>query len=269
MAEFEREYYEQAELWSKDFFDMPAERERVSRTITLIPADVQTILDVGCGNGVFLNSLPDKYQAIGLDSSQEALKHVKTKAIHGDITSLPFEPASFDLVTCLEVLEHIPSTLFEKALTELERVSKRYIIISVPNNQDLDYHLVICPSCRCWFNPNRHVRSFNAKSLKTLFTQFELAELQEIGPIEPYPRYNRYLYAAYRLWKNTPPPSTAVCPQCGYQPSGGELAEDIEVKGLLSYALGLLKPLAKVIWHPQRHRRWLLALYVRKDLGKQ
>ncbi|MGC9574634.1 MAG: class I SAM-dependent methyltransferase [Desulfobacterota bacterium U4-17] len=270
MASYERKYYEQAQIWERDFLTIPIERERITSTIELISSDVRTVLDVGCGNGAFLNSLPSIYQAVGLDFSQEALKYVKTKAVHGDIAALPFEPASFDLVTCLEVLEHLPYETFEKALSELQRVSKKYIIISVPNNEDLDYYLVICPACRCWYNPHRHVRSFDSAKLKTLFEHFALSELKELGPLEPRPQYNRFLYAAYRLWRNAPPPSTAVCPQCGHQSTEGQLSvATAKSDGLLPYALRLFKPFAKAIWRPQWRHRWLLALYVRKDLVEQ
>lgn len=265
MGRYEREYYEQTVLWDKDFQSIPAERERIAKTIELIPPDVRTVLDVGCGNGAFLNALPNKYQAVGLDFSKEALKYVKTKAVHGDITALPFASESFDLVTCLEVLEHLPYKLFDKALFELERVSRKYIIISVPNGEDLDYHLVLCPACRCWYNPYRHVRSFNAQKLKALFGRFELSELKEIGPLVPHPRYNRLLFAAYRLWRNAPPPSTAVCPQCGYQTTESLMSSPPKQHSFLPYALRLIKLPAKVIWHPRRSRRWLLGLYVRRD----
>ncbi len=266
MEAHERKYYDQAALWEKDLLSIPAERERIAATIELISPDVRTILDVGCGNGAFLNSLPNRYEPIGLDSSQEALKYVKTKAIHGDIAALPFESASFDLITCLEVLEHLPCDVFEKALSELQRVSKKYIIISVPNNEDLDYHRVICPMCRCCYNPHRHVRSFDSNKLKTIFQKFMLSELREIGPVEYRPGYNRFLYTIYLLWRNIPPPSTAVCPQCGYQPTGGQLSVvTAKSKGLLFYMLKLLKPLSQIIWRPKWHHRWLLALYIRKS----
>jgi len=267
MTNFERDYYEQSALWEKDFLSIPAERERIIRTIELIPPDVQTILDAGCGNGAFLNSLPDRYQAIGLDFSQEALQYVKSKAIRGDIAALPFEAASFDLVTCLEVLEHLPSPVFEKALSELQRVSKKYIIISVPNDEDLDFALVICPACRCWYNPHRHVRSFSAGKLKTLFERFALSELQEVGPLEPRPQYNRFLYAAYRLWRNASPPSTAVCPQCGYETAESQISGATEQRGFLPYGITLIKMVAKAIWRPRWSHRWLLALYVRNEDG--
>jgi len=267
MNNFKGDYYEQSELWEKDYFSIPEERERIIRTIELIPPDVQTVLDVGCGNGSFLNSLPHKYQAVGLDVSQEALKYVKTKAIHGDIAALPFKSDNFDLVTSLEVLEHLPSGVFERALSELQRVSKKYIIISVPNSEDLDFSLVICPACRCWYNPHYHVRSFDSEKLKILFEHFALSELNEVGPLEQRPRYNRFLYAAYCLWRNAFPPSTAICPQCGYQLTREQLSvATARSGGVFLRALRLLKPFAKLVWRPQWRRRWLLALYIKKGL---
>lgn len=268
MANFESQYYDQADLWNRDLLSIEAERERINTIIELIPSDVRTILDVGCGNGVFLNALPDKYHAIGLDSSQEALKYVKTEAVKGDIAALPFESKSFDLVTCLEVLEHLPFDTFNKAIQELQRVSRKYIIISVPNDQYLDYHLVICPMCRCWYNPYRHVRSFNSEKLKTLFERFVLSELKEIGPFEPRKYYNRYLLAAYRLWRNIYPPSTAVCPQCGYQLIGCRSSGSaIKSGGILFHVSKLVKPFVKIIWRTQWRRRWLLAIYIKKVDG--
>ena len=122
---FEKVYYEQSELWDDDFLNVPVQRQRMAETIALIPADVQTILDTGCGNGVFVNALSSIYQVMGLDLSREALKHVRTEKIQGSIGRLPFDTESFDLVTCLEVLEHLPCETFARALTEIERVAKK------------------------------------------------------------------------------------------------------------------------------------------------
>lgn len=44
-----------------------------------------------------------------------------------------FNENEFDTVLCAEVLEHIPFEYFEKALKELWKVSKRYVIISLPH----------------------------------------------------------------------------------------------------------------------------------------
>jgi len=45
---------------------------------------------VGCGDGRILNRLDGKYECIGLDISNEALKYVKTKKIHDSLENLPF-----------------------------------------------------------------------------------------------------------------------------------------------------------------------------------
>jgi ubiquinone/menaquinone biosynthesis C-methylase UbiE len=51
-----------------------------------------------------------------------------------DVTTLTFADRSFDVVTMLEVLEHIPNT--EEALAEVCRVARRCVIFSVPSKAD-------------------------------------------------------------------------------------------------------------------------------------
>jgi ubiquinone/menaquinone biosynthesis C-methylase UbiE len=53
----------------------------------------------------------------------------------GDIRKLPFKKNAFDLILASEILEHIPYDDVEKALKELHRVTKKYVIISVPYSQ--------------------------------------------------------------------------------------------------------------------------------------
>lgn len=99
----------------------------------------KTILEAGCGEGFILDRL---YKAgvgekrIGIDFSDDAIELAKKERPHldvrkGDIYNIPFKDNSFDLVICCEVLEHLEQP--EKALAELERVTKNYVILSVPN----------------------------------------------------------------------------------------------------------------------------------------
>ena len=100
---------------------------------------VNSILDVGCGEGFTLNRLKEN----GIGKELEGLEYLKDaielgkktypaiKITQGTIYELPYMDNSFDLVLCTEVLEHLDEP--EKALKELVRVSKKYLVISVPN----------------------------------------------------------------------------------------------------------------------------------------
>jgi ubiquinone/menaquinone biosynthesis C-methylase UbiE len=98
------------------------------------------ILDAGCGEGFTLRELhADGVQAamLGADFSHAALAwnraHRMSTAplIMADVCHLPFSPNSFDLVMCLEVLEHVPDAA--SGLSELLRVSRDHVLISVPH----------------------------------------------------------------------------------------------------------------------------------------
>jgi len=261
MMVYKKEYYEQSDFWNRDYLKIPAEKERIKEIIDTIPSDVRSILDVGCGNGAFVNTLsngfPNRFDKIvGLDSSKEALKHVKTEKFNGSIGNLPFRDKNFDLVTCLEVLEHLPQKDFEKGILELQRVSKKYIIITVPNEEDLEHSLVMCPKCYCWFNPYFHIRSFNKNIVHNLFASFKSIKIKEIGPMSEYRSYNRLLLTFYRTWSKSLPPETAICPQCGYQYR--ENSKSLRNKS--SYS-SLFKLLIKLISPIKRKKIWLLVLY--------
>ncbi|RJQ38221.1 class I SAM-dependent methyltransferase [Candidatus Microgenomates bacterium] len=99
----------------------------------------ESILDAGCGEGFTLNKLFEHKigkKLEGIDGSEIAVSIGKKMFPNltlkkGDIYKLPFNENSFDLVICTEVLEHLENP--EKALNEIIRVSKKNIIVSVPN----------------------------------------------------------------------------------------------------------------------------------------
>lgn len=68
------------------------------------------LLDVGCGNGKYLNN--SGTLNIGCDISSGLLKICKSKnfeVIHCDMTQLPFRKQSFDALICIAALHHIVS----------------------------------------------------------------------------------------------------------------------------------------------------------------
>jgi len=100
-----------------------------------------TILDVGCARGDYVTLFKKRgYQTFGLDvlTHQEWQKVRPQLFIQGDAPRLPFPSQSFDTLLAFEILEHIPKP--DLAVQEFSRVSRKNLIISVPNcamNEDL------------------------------------------------------------------------------------------------------------------------------------
>jgi ubiquinone/menaquinone biosynthesis C-methylase UbiE len=102
-------------------------------------AHTARILDVGCGEGFVLERLrprlPD-VETFGLDRDLRALAEARARcpdmmAQVADAHELPYPGQSFDVVLCLEVLEHMDNP--EKVIDELCRVSRGQVLVSVPH----------------------------------------------------------------------------------------------------------------------------------------
>ena len=68
---------------------------RIAKLLALLPSDVQTILDAGCGNGIITNKLIAKYQVTGLDISPAALKYLQCPSVQASVTEIPFPDRSY------------------------------------------------------------------------------------------------------------------------------------------------------------------------------
>jgi 2-polyprenyl-3-methyl-5-hydroxy-6-metoxy-1,4-benzoquinol methylase len=103
------------------------------------PLKIETVLDAGCGEGFTINKLLKENigkKIEGIEYSKEAISfgkklHPNLNIKQASIYDLPYKENFFDLVICTEVLEHLENP--KKALKEMLRVTKKYLIISVPN----------------------------------------------------------------------------------------------------------------------------------------
>ena len=92
------------------------------------------LLDVGCGRlglAGFLDGIP----VVGLDVEPPAETAPNFTFQQGTITNLPFEDQSFPVVSCVDVLEHLPLTARDRAVEELVRVASRAVLIACPHGQ--------------------------------------------------------------------------------------------------------------------------------------
>lgn len=100
-----------------------------------LPADAQ-LLDAGCGSGRELQDLAAYGSVHGIELDPDAAAYATSRGLGevqvGRVEELPWEAGTFDLITCLDVLEHVPDD--RGALIELSRVCKRggWLLATVP-----------------------------------------------------------------------------------------------------------------------------------------
>lgn len=130
------------------------------------------LLDVGCGEGYWLNFLMKTDLDIsGLDISsvrlEVAKRNTKGRDIPlylRDIRYLQFDDEEFDQVTALEVLEHIPE--WKEALSEILRVSSKRVVITVPYKEKIVYET--CKACGIASPHSGHLHSFCEDDFRNL-----------------------------------------------------------------------------------------------------
>ena len=86
----------------------------------ITPLSGQCVLDVGCGGGILADSMARKgADVLGIDLASKALKVARLHALEAETPRVRYReisvedlareaPASFDTVTCMEMLEHVP-----------------------------------------------------------------------------------------------------------------------------------------------------------------
>jgi len=145
---------------------------QLSEILALPKSKVSHILEIGIGIGILRSLIKNyDYRHITLDLDPE-----RKPDLLGDVTKLPFQTKSFDMVCAFEVLEHMPFHFFQPALQEMVRCAKHYVFISLP-----------CPSNHIYFHLRltflqRFFRRFsgNLEFLKLLSTNLPDKNEQEL-----------------------------------------------------------------------------------------
>jgi SAM-dependent methyltransferase len=96
----------------------------------------KNILDVGCGDGYLLNNLETSFPKLGIDLSEKAIMFANAfaKDAKFEIKDLFTLEEKYDLISLIEVLEHIPNDFVKPFMTQvLSLINKDgHFIISVP-----------------------------------------------------------------------------------------------------------------------------------------
>ncbi len=267
---FEKEYYESPKFWENGTITDAANLARISETIAMIPITVNTLLDVGCGNGVFPNKLSGEklnLKITATDRSNEALKYVLTEKFASDISDIPVEDGKYDCVTCLQVIEHLPIGVYEQGLKELARVSNKYIIVSVPFNENVKKNFTQCPKCLAEFNADLHLRSYQLQTIENLFIQHDYVLIKSVNLVKTTNFAGVELYAKFKSLIKPQPKTfdSPVCPICGFK--NDLFKSETHSANMSQNRLGrsLIKKAIKSIWPKvEIPGYWIIALYEKR-----
>ena len=129
------------------------------------------VLDAGCGSGRTLDELADYGEVHGIELDPQAAEAARARRQGevevGRLEELPWDDATFDLITCLDVIEHTPDD--RVTLAELRRVCKPggWLLVTVPAYQAL------------WSlhdDANHHYRRYERATLRSAAARRRLAD---------------------------------------------------------------------------------------------
>jgi len=130
-----------------------------------------SVVDVGIGEGFALERMfPAGTPAVGLEYRHDKALIASEKlpnvaVIRGDAGVLPFPDRSVDLVTSIEVLEHLPG--YEQAVVEMARICRGRLVVSVPWEPWFRLgNLGRGKNVKRWGNDPEHVNFFSPSKLR-------------------------------------------------------------------------------------------------------
>jgi SAM-dependent methyltransferase len=102
----------------------------------VIPLAETSVLDVGCGNGVFTLYLRDRCRSVaGVDFSAHMLSENPCRVlIQGDVAQLPVQSDAYDMCFEANVLHHVESP--RRVVKEMARVARRWVVLLEPNRNN-------------------------------------------------------------------------------------------------------------------------------------
>lgn len=130
-----------------------------------------SILDVGCGTGKIINEIEKLGKVTGLDVEPQALKFCKARGINRLVLAegnfLPFKDETFDLITALNIIEHIADDDgFVKDMHRVCKINGRVILSTSAFNFLWSKHDLV----------NNHKRRYVKREIRDLLGKYFILE---------------------------------------------------------------------------------------------
>lgn len=151
-----------------------------------------SVLDVGCGEGVLVHSWAQRLgerRVVGIDLEEDSIQsgwaqrqapNLEYQVMRAE--NLPFAESEFDLVTAIEVLEHVPNP--EHTLAEMARCAERHLLVSVP--REPLWRMLNMARGAYWSalgNTPGHLNHWSRRSFVALLSRYgEVAEVRSPFP---------------------------------------------------------------------------------------
>jgi len=163
------------------------------------------ILDIGCAYGFYLKYLENDYETYGIDISLHAVEKAKQICKHSKIAvmsaeRLEFKNNFFDLILCLDILEHLINP--RKCLDDCKKILKDngFLIVGVPNTKSILKKLKGTE----WFayRDKTHISIFDKEKWEELFKEhnFEILKCFSEGFWDiPYVKFLKSLQKVFLI----------------------------------------------------------------------
>ncbi|NIM96361.1 MAG: methyltransferase domain-containing protein [Anaerolineales bacterium] len=157
--------------------------ETIQTMLGQVPFD--TLLDIGCGEGIVLGqtAITSNARITGIDRDPDRINlameyDTVADLVIGDAQDLPYDEGTFDIVLMLELLEHVGNP--QIALDEAHRVSGRYLLASVPHEPWWRLgNMARLKYLRDFGNTPEHINHWTLPGFKTfLSSRFSILEVR-------------------------------------------------------------------------------------------
>jgi len=157
-------FYDQMQMHS--FYYEPDKPEFVFALEKIMEVSPKRILEIGCGEGLFLQRIKNAYDVSCSEFSEKSIEKLKKAGIRFDEKN-----DKYDFVMTFQVLEHVSDAhgFLEHAVSKLEEGG--YLLVSVPNNDSKYFQTGFTPILDF---PPHHVTRWSKKSLENISRRFDL-----------------------------------------------------------------------------------------------